>query len=397
MMPPRLSVPPSSASWIRFAAVLLGLGLVAYLDERFWPLLPVSHLYYLPILLAALSFGYLGGLGAALAAIALFHVTHFAATGQSAMLNEADVLRFGLFLSVGLVTAKLRNDRKRLGELVEGLDSRNWELTRLNERLSELSQARADFVAVASHELRTPLTAVLGSTDLLAQRPHLEPERRVRLATHAHDAAARLKRTVDYLLDAGMIESGRFSLRRETIRVGDLLADCRRAFPTAEVQRITLPDPLPPVEIEADRDKLLQVLVNLVGNALKYSLPGAPVQVAVEAQPTQLSIAVSDRGYGIPPDDLPHIFDRYYRAADGRVKAVRGAGLGLSVSHDIIAAHGGHLRAQSRQNVGSTFTLVLPIDPRQEAHQPEKDLCLSLPGQPPRHHLNNLGLAEKGA
>jgi signal transduction histidine kinase len=377
-MPPRLSAPPCSAAWIRLAAVLLGLGLVAYLDEQYWPLLPVSHLYYIPILLAALSFGYAGGLGAALAAISLFHITHFVASGAPAVLDEADVLRLALFLTVGLVTARLRNERTRLRALAADLDSRNRELTRLNDRLTELSQARADFVAVASHELRTPLTAMLGSTDLLAQRPHLEPERRVRLATHAHDAAARLKRTVDYLLDASTIESGRFSLRRETVHVGDLLADCRQAFPCAEAERIALPDPLPDMAIEADRDKLLQVLVNLVGNAFKYSGPDAPVEVAVDVGHRGLSIAVSDRGYGIPPEDLPHIFDRYYRAADGRVKAVRGLGLGLSVSRDIITAHGGDLRVDSQQNEGSTFTLVLPTDPPRKPSRPEKDRGIAL-------------------
>jgi K+-sensing histidine kinase KdpD len=371
-MPPFLKVPSRSPARIQLAVVLLGLGLVAFLDQQFWPLLPVSHLYYLPILLAALSFGYLGGLGTALVAIALFHVTHFVAAGAPAVLDEADVIRLGLFLTVGLVTAKLRNDRKRLGDLAKDLGARNRELMELNSRLSELSEARADFVALASHELRTPLTALLGSTDLLAQRPHLELERRIRLAAHAHDAAARLRRTVDYLLDAGMIESGRFALYRQAVQVGDLVAESCRAFP-AEAERITLPHPLPDVVIEADRDKLLQVLVNLVGNAFKYSPAGTQVDITVDARRTELLVAVSDRGWGIPPDDLPNVFDRYYRSDNGRVKAVRGAGLGLSVSRDIVTAHGGELRVQSRETEGSTFTMVLPVKPEQSACRPERD------------------------
>lgn len=211
----------------RFLAVLAGLGLVVYLDHRFSAVLPIAHLYYVPILIAAISFGYVGGLAAAGSAIVLFELTHAVARGQPLRFDEADVLRFALFVLVGGVTARLVQDRRRLSKMARALQTSNEELADLNRRLEVLSDARADFVAVASHELRNPLAAVLGYAQLLAL-PSPDPERRVQLARKLLDAGQRLRHTAENVLDVTLLESRRLALRPERIRLGGLVGGvCR--------------------------------------------------------------------------------------------------------------------------------------------------------------------------
>lgn len=366
---------PNARVWL--AVVLGGLGVVAYLDYRFAAILPASHLYYLPILLAAVSFGWVGGLLAAASAIALFHLTHFVATGTPARLDEADLLRFALFLVVGLVTARLVDHSKHITHLAQEIEARNAELARANDRLTRLSQARADFVAVASHEVRTPLTTILGSADMLARLlSNPEPpdqERLVRLATRLRDSARMLQRTVDNLLDATLIESGRLNVRREKVGLAELLAEAAQTFAGTGTERLVLPEPAPELVLQGDRDRLAQVLTNLVGNALKYSPFGSPVRVDVEEQSGRVLVSVSDHGYGISPEELPRVFERYYRADDGRVRAARGAGLGLSISRDIVRAHGGELTVESRLGEGSTFTMALPVQTEEDSDAEARD------------------------
>jgi signal transduction histidine kinase len=349
----------------KLLGMLGGLGVVAYLDYRFAGVLPISHLYYLPILLAAVSSGYAGGLLAATGAIALFHVTHFVAIGAPVHLDEADVLRFALYLIVGLATARLVEGRRRVARLAEDLQARNAELGRLNARLAELSEARADFVAIASHELRTPLTTIFGSADLLAillaQKPPADPERLARLAAHISNSARTLRRTVETMLDGALIESGRFSISRQEVRLSEVLDECAETFASCGAERLVLPEPRPELVLWADQAKLAQVLTNLVGNALKYSPYGSPVRIGLETHSDRVLITVSDHGLGIAPEELPRVFERYYRADDERVRAARGAGLGLSISRDIVRAHGGEIAAASVLGEGSVFTVALPV------------------------------------
>lgn len=369
----------AGADPIRLIFVVVGLVGVAYLDHRFGAVLPVSHLHYLPILLAAVSFGYLGGLVAAVLAVAFYLLVHVALTGQVAQLGEADLLKVLIFFAVAFVAARLREDRQQLRRLAESLRERNGELERANNRLRELSAARADFVAIASHELRTPLTTILGSAEVLLQLTPADESRARRLTAHIIAAAGQLQRTVESLLDAALIESGRFTLRCETVGIRDLVESCGPTFASIADGRLMLPDVAADLVVQGDRDKLGQVLINLVGNALKYSPEGSPVMLSVTHASEMVYLAVSDQGYGIAPDDLPHIFERYYRADNGRVRAARGAGLGLSISRDVVRAHGGDLTAWSAPGQGSRFTVTLPrATPEQILREPSgrpQDVC----------------------
>lgn len=122
-----------------------------------------------------------------------------------------------------------------------------------------------------------------------------------------------------------------------------------------------IPEPLRDQSLQADRHRLLQVLANLVGNALKYSPTGSPVILSAWLEPETLAIAVRDRGPGIPTEELPRIFERYHRGTDGHARAPEGVGLGLYVSREIVRAHGGELTVQSQPGRGSTFVVALPI------------------------------------
>ena len=348
-------------SMVWLLAVLVGLGLVAYLDHRFSTALPMMHLYYLPIFLAAVSWGYVGGLVAAGSAIVLFEITHAVVRGEPLRFDEADVLRFALFLGTGFIAAKLVRDRQRLSGLTQALHRRNEELADANRRLEKLSQARADFVAVASHELKNALTPVLAYAQSQA-RESLEPERRVQLASKLYDAARRLQRTAENLLDATLLESGQLTMRQERVRLADLLEECGVSVvgEAARRLRILLPEALLNQTVLADRHRLLEVLANLVSNALKYSPEGSLVTISTEARPSRLLISVSDHGPGIPEEEFPRIFERYYRGPDGRVRA-DGTGLGLSVSREIVRAHGGELTVRSEPGCGSTFIVELPL------------------------------------
>jgi signal transduction histidine kinase len=345
---------------IQLILVVVGLIGVAYLDHRSGAVLPVSHLYYLPILLAAISFGYLGGLAAAGLAVTFYLLVHVALTGQLAHLGEADLLKVLMFLAVAFVAARLREDRYRLDQLTTNLRERNDELEQLNDRLRELSAARADFVAIASHELRTPLTTILGSAEVLLQLAPADASRSRRLTAHIIAAAGQLQRTVESLLNAALIESGRFTLRCEAVGIRDLVDSCGQTFASIAAGRLLLPDVPSDLVVQGDRDKLAQVLSNLIGNALKYSPEGSPVTLSVDCELEVIRLVVSDQGYGVAADDLPHIFERYYRADTSRVRATRGAGLGLSISRDVVRAHGGDLTAWSAPGQGSRFTVSIP-------------------------------------
>ena len=351
---------PASA---RRLIVILGLVAIAMLDHRFGEALPVSHLYYLPILLAAITFGPVGGLVSAAAAIGLYHVTHFVLSGTAEPLDEADLLRFTLFVVVGLVSARLADQHRRISTLADELAAKNLELTEANAELTRLSQARADFVAIASHELKNPVAVILAGADTLARflasKPSTDPARLLRLADQVRNAGRRLNQTVDNLLDVTSIESGHLSLRQEEVRLVDLVADCRQAFVGASRDRLVIAQIPDVLTVVGDRDKLARVLANLASNALKYSPEERPVTIEAWWTVDAVLVSVSDRGRGIPEEDIPRVFERYYRTESGR-RVASGTGLGLGISRDIARAHGGDILVRSAPGEGSTFTVSLP-------------------------------------
>jgi signal transduction histidine kinase len=228
---------------------------------------------------------------------------------------------------------------------------------------ARLEQLKTDFIAVVSHELRTPLTAIKGYTELVldGDAGELGDEQREYL-TVALANTDRLVDLVDDLLDLSRIASGRFEIERAPVdpaAVVDEAVTAVRPLVEAKDQRLVVevaPD-LPPVA--GDRRRLTQVALNLLSNAHKYTPAGGTITVSLTREDGELSLVVRDTGAGIRPEDLPHLFERFFRADDAARNAP-GTGLGLAITRSLVELHGGRITVQSALGVGSRFEVRLP-------------------------------------
>jgi signal transduction histidine kinase len=219
-----------------------------------------------------------------------------------------------------------------------------------------------NFVQNVSHELKTPLTVIQGHAAKMGDAPD---DREGWLASRRiiADEAKRLTQLVDNLLTLSRLESPSFTLDRAPLNFGALLEEAiLQLSDLAEERRLALSLNLTPglPRVEGDRARLKQVVLNLLDNAIKYTPPDGAITVSAHAGDGKLVCAVQDSGEGIPPDDLPYIFDKLYRARRTRGRPVEGSGLGLSIAQQIIRAHGGDITVQSELGKGSTFTFTLP-------------------------------------
>ena len=227
--------------------------------------------------------------------------------------------------------------------------------------LEQTEVMRRQLIADVTHELRTPLTAVKGSMEGLIDGVLPADEGTFQQII---SEAERLQRLVNDLQELSRVEAGAYELNIHSIRVSDLLTTIKarlgRQFEEKGViLEITLPNDL--LQVLADEDRIGQVLLNLVGNALQYTPPGGKVQVTAAAQRDEVYIAVSDSGMGIPAEHLPHLFTRFYRVDKSRSHAGGGSGIGLTIAKYLVEAQGGSIWAQSEgAGRGSTFTFSLP-------------------------------------
>ncbi len=229
------------------------------------------------------------------------------------------------------------------------------------ERLENLFTSQQRFLTDVSHELRTPLTVIKGSVGLMRRSAHFDPD----LLDNIEAEADRLTRMVESLLLLAKAEAGKLTLNRRRSDLDALLLDTMAAMQVLAQERVQLVlTDLAPVQAEVDPDRLKQVLVNLISNAIKYTPDGGQVFVGLQADETQAYFTVRDTGPGIPAEDLPHIFDRFYRAEKSRTRRQKagGFGLGLSIAYWIVQAHGGKIEVASQEGKGTTFTVVLPLE-----------------------------------
>ena len=228
--------------------------------------------------------------------------------------------------------------------------------------LRELDRMKSEFIANISHELRTPLHSIRGFTKLMLQDKVAEPEVQKEFLTIIDDQSKNLEELINNLLDVSRLESGRFKIQKHRLLIKDVISAAVGSFYTiASEKGITIntdtPEALP--EVEADGERLKQVLNNLLSNAIKFSNGGSRVTVRSETKNGELMVRVSDQGIGIPEEAMKHLFERFYRAKD--TARVGGTGLGLYISKQIIEAHGGHIWAESKEGEGSTFSFTLPL------------------------------------
>jgi len=230
--------------------------------------------------------------------------------------------------------------------------------------LRRLEQVRTEFVANVSHELRTPLTAIHGYLETLLDGALEEPENARKFLEIVFRHTERLGRLTDDLTDLSNIELGRISLRLEPTAVSDV-ADSVLAIiaPRAVAGRVSVEAKLPPglPEVVVDRDRLAQILINLVDNAVKYTPKGGHVRVEGRvAERGMVEVTVRDTGVGIPKADLPRLTERFYRVDKARSRDLGGTGLGLAIVKHLVLAHGGELDIDSELWKGTTVRFTLP-------------------------------------
>jgi len=239
------------------------------------------------------------------------------------------------------------------------------------EQVQRTNKLLRDFVANVSHDLRTPLTLIAGFSQALLDGTARADEAESS-ATIIHAEAARMQRLVEDLLQLTRLESGLFTLERHPVNVPSFVQDVVYRVTQAcgereiAVVRSAVPGDVPPMNVDAER--LERVLRNLLDNAVQYTPPTGRVSVyATQRQPGWIEIAVSDTGQGIPQEDIPRIFERFFRSDKSRDRARGNSGLGLAIAREIIEAHGGTISVESQVGTGTTFRFTVPAAARAAA------------------------------
>ncbi len=232
--------------------------------------------------------------------------------------------------------------------------------------LRRLEHVRTEFVANVSHELRTPLTAIQGYLETLLAGALEEPEHARRFLEIAFRHTERLGRLLNDLTDLSNIELGKVSLRLQPVSLLDVVDSVLAIIkPKAEAGDVTLTSDVPrdlPL-VRADHDRLAQILINLVDNAVKYTPPGGQVTVRCQTQEAgMIAVRVADSGLGNPRADLPRVTERFYRVDKARSRELGGTGLGLAIVKHLVLAHGGELAIESELGRGTEVTFTLPSE-----------------------------------
>jgi PAS domain S-box-containing protein len=249
------------------------------------------------------------------------------------------------------------------------------EKKRYERRLEELDKMKSDFVSNVSHELRTPLTSIKGSVDnMLDGLTGSLNEKQVRYLTRIKSNTDRLARLINDLLDLSRIESGRVEVRSTTLSLSALaeeVAEHMNSLAAQKLIRIEVPSPDYQVTVWADRDKVTQVLMNLIGNAIKFTPQTGKVTVAVEKNSDDyVQISVDDTGPGILPEEKNKIFSKFYQVDNIEKEKPKGSGLGLAISKALVEMQGGKIWVESEVGKGSTFYFTLPARQPFKLEQP---------------------------
>jgi two-component system, OmpR family, phosphate regulon sensor histidine kinase PhoR len=262
--------------------------------------------------------------------------------------------------SFRVVTNKTKEQMVQLEEMVE---LRTADLARANKELETLNTEKDAFLAVLTHDMRTPLTSIKGYASVLKDR-EITPEQQQHIAKIILRSQDTLLEIVNNILEIEKLQSGTpvlleyttFDLALLTREAAELLeAQAAEKALTFEYERVPTP-----VMIEADMNRIERSVTNLISNAVKYTPRGGQVKVSTGVNGRYAFVSVNDTGYGIPPHELAHIFDRYSRVRGHQNLAV-GTGLGLAIVKSLVEAHKGTIEVESEVDIGSTFTLKLPL------------------------------------
>lgn len=272
------------------------------------------------------------------------------------------------------ISAEHLDRRLETGKVDDEVTRLSKTLNAMFDRIEEAFRLQKQFTADASHELKTPLTILLGEMEVALVNPRTSKEY-VETLRSAVEEIRRITKIVDELLTIARLESGQLAMQKHPVRLDELLLDAvSKTSAYASRRSINIHFEVhdhssgesEEVYILGDEDKLLSVFINLLDNAIKYSNDNTTIRVSLTVAAGMAAIDIIDRGIGIDSEDLPHVFDRFYRADKSRSSegARRGTGLGLSISRYLVEAHGGSISVASTKGSGTTVSVRLPI------HQP---------------------------
>ena len=292
-----------------------------------------------------------GVVGAAIIFFVILSSSYFI----NSIINPIDQVRkIALQISKGDFSAHLKKTTDdEIGELCDAINAMALELQE-NEKMKN------DFISSVSHELRTPLTAIRGWGETLLSDDDLDPETRRKGMQVIMGETERLSQMVEELLDFSRIQGGRMVLTRENVDLAAELSDVVLMYTERarrENKTLLYEEPEGVIIVYADRNRLRQVFINILDNAIKYSDGGDTVAVTLTTISGSAVISVADTGIGIAPEELPRVKDRFYKGKSSR----RGSGIGLAVADEIINMHGGSLKLTSRKGEGTTVTITLPL------------------------------------
>jgi two-component system phosphate regulon sensor histidine kinase PhoR len=266
----------------------------------------------------------------------------------------------------------LQTDSSEFGLLAQTLDDTAENLQRTvtqlqheHSELEKLERVRKDFVINVSHELRTPLASIQGYTETLMDGALSDPQHNMRFLGIIRHNAERLARLTEDLLTLSRIEQKRQKFEFDCHSINSMIEDAiELLIPIAGKSHIRLVADSAPEGAMAwcDSEAVSQILSNLMENAIKYTPAGGKITVGARPLGRMIEMFVSDTGIGIPEEDLPRLFERFYRVDKARSRELGGTGLGLSIVKHLVAAHRGAMRVESRVNLGSTFYFTLPVD-----------------------------------
>jgi two-component system sensor histidine kinase ResE len=228
----------------------------------------------------------------------------------------------------------------------------------------KLDKMRSDFIANVSHELRTPIAMLQGYSEAIVDDIAQTDEEKKEMASVIYDESLRMGRLVNELLDLARMESGYFNLSIHEVELPPFLQKITRKFQGLSKEKdvaVKCESDLAEEFFTFDADRIEQVLTNLIDNALRHTAAGGSVTLKVDSVPEKgLYFSITDTGSGIPEEDLPFVFERFYKADKARTRGRSGTGLGLAIAKNIVEAHKGTIHVQSKLGVGTTFAFFLP-------------------------------------
>jgi signal transduction histidine kinase len=372
----------SAPAWLRygwaFSLVLLDTVLKALLVP-----LSAGNFRLMTFYPAVILSAWLAGIGPAIAAIigCVFAAAYWLPPPDSFVVSSpqdvaALVLFSGVSVLIAAVIETLRGTRRRLAEE----SSRSAALAAERAQLIDLERrARTDaetanrgkdeFLAMLAHELRTPLSAIATAAQALQRNGAADTSLKLPIEVIGRQAD-HVTRLVDDLLDAGRVMAGKIKIARHPIDLADVIVRSIDALTAARrLDRHDLAVHVESAWVDADADRMEQVIVNLLGNALKYTPPGGSITIRLRNDATSVEMAIEDEGIGIPADLLPRVFDLFVQGRHGRHDSRGGLGIGLALVRRLVELHGGTVDAAAGEHGGSVFTVRLPALPVPPIHE----------------------------